>query len=127
MEFFNFNNFFNWSRLLDPAPVGDWKFIWWTVGVCGAAIILAIVRAFWPGDLVLKHRTEAWLWTLGILGLILTFFRWQQIPYFSSRILWSALLIWLLIWGTLIIIYRQVKLPKKILAKKIEERKKKYL
>ncbi len=127
MEFFNFNNFFNWSRIVDPAPTGDWKFMWWVVGICAAAIILGIVRVFLPGDLFLKRRIEGWLWTFGVLGLMLTFFRWQQIPYFSARLLWLALLIWLFIWAILICYYRLVKLPKKILAKKVEERKKKYL
>jgi len=127
MEFFDLNKLFNWSRLADPVPRGDWQFIWWAIGISVGLIILAIVRAFWPGDLILKHKTEAWLWTLGICSLILTFFRWQAIPYFSSRILWLALTLWALIWLLLIIYYRQVKLKQNKLKLKAEQRRKKYL
>ena len=73
MEFFDLNKLFNWSRLVEPIPSGDWQFIWWAIGISVGLIVLAIVRTFWPGDLVLKHKTEAWLWTLGICSLILTF------------------------------------------------------
>lgn len=126
-NFFDFNKFFDWTRLLEPTPSSEWKFIWWAFGLSAGLLFLALVRAFWPGDLDLKHKTENLLVTLGILGLLLTFFRWQQIPYFSARIVWLALAIGGLIWLLLIIYYRQVRLPKKILQLKVAERKKKYL
>lgn len=126
-NFFDLNKFFNWSRLVDPAPKGDWQFLWWAVGFGAGLIVLAIIRAFLAGDRSLKHKTEGMLWIIGLVGLVLTFFRWQQIPYFSARILWLALAIWFIAWIAIIIYYRLVKIPKKILLQKVKERKNKYL
>lgn len=127
MNFFDFNNFFNWSRLVEPIPSGDWRFIWWALAISVGLILLAIVRTLWPGDIVLKHKTEACLWLIGTSGLLLTFFRWQEIPYLAARIFWLILALTSLFWFVLIIYYRQITLPKIKLKLKAEARRKKYL
>jgi len=127
MEFFDLNKLFNWSRLVDPLPDDGWKFLWYAVGICAGLIILAIIRAFIPGDKTLKRKTESMLITVGLIGFLLIFFRYQEIPYFSARLLWLVLVGCALVWIILILYYRQVKLPKIILKQKVEERKKRYI
>lgn len=68
------------------------------------------VRSFPPLGAV-RTRLTRWLFVVGLVGLILIFFRWQGIPYFNSR-LW--LLLWLVIagiWGAEVIRYLLKKYP----------------
>lgn len=126
-EFFDVNKFFDWNRLIEPNPGGEWKFLLSAILVSGIMIALAIIRTILPGDQVIKHKIEKIFATIGSIGLVLTFFRWQNIPYLSARILWLALIVWAIIWLGTILYYRGAILPKKILQLKIQKRKEKYL
>lgn len=126
MVFFNFQKFFNWSRLIDPVPTESWQFLNLGLGIGIGLIVLAIIRMFWPGFKELKSRTVSILLTIGFTSLLLVFFRWQTIPYFSARILWLALLIIAIIWSGFILYFRQVIVPKKILQEKIVKRRNRY-
>ena len=64
---------------------------------------------------------------VGVIGLVLIFFRWQEITYLGSRIL--VVFLWLagLIWLVFILFYRFVTLPKKIKVQEEKNRFEKYL
>src|SRR3990167_5990504 len=119
-EYLDLEKLTSWARWIEPFPVGEWKFIWIALGICLGLIILAIIRKLIPGDQEYKQKIICFLITLSLAGMVLIFFRWQSIPYFSARVVWLGWLIWLVIWGLLIIYYRLVALPKKILKQKIE-------
>ncbi len=62
-----------------------------------------------------------WLLGFGIIGLLLVFFAWQAIPYFSVRILFIILFAAIIFW----LIYRILNISKfKMSLKEFEEVKK---
>ena len=67
------------------------------------------------------------LLTIGILGLFLIFFRWQEIPYLGNRIAFIILFFVTVIWGGYVGWYRLVILPKEIKIKSEKDRFEKYL
>lgn len=65
--------------------------------------------------------------TTAILGVMLIFFRTQEIPYLGSRLMLIVLIIMFVIWGGFILYYRLVTMPKKIKIIKEKEEFEKYI
>lgn len=85
-------------------------------------IMTSSVRKF-PLLAELRSRLTQYLLVSGLVGLVLIFFRWEQISYLGSRI-W--LLIWLLIvtvWGAKVVYYLLKKFPEE---RRLFEMKRQY-
>lgn len=65
--------------------------------------------------------------TTALLGLVLLFFRMQEIPYLASRLMMLSLLLMFVIWGGFIIYYRFRVLPKEFKKTKEKENFERYL
>jgi hypothetical protein len=65
--------------------------------------------------------------TIGLIGPVLVFFRWQSIPYLGSRLVALALWIVALAWLLQIIFYWLFVLPQEVKAKIEKENFEKYL
>ena len=110
---------FNWSYLFSAyAPAG---FSWTLRIVLGVlfvgAIVLAVIamkkikKTVGPNKVVWKKLT-VWGWTIGLIGLLLMFFREVRTLYLGAR-LWLLLLLLLgLVWLIFILIYRVKVLPR---------------
>lgn len=75
----------------------------------------------------LRIRLVRWSFTTGFVGLLLIFFRWQGIPYLSSRFF---LLLWLVIstvWFLTLITYLLKKFPGERTITQSHQLREKYL
>ncbi|MBI4175402.1 hypothetical protein HY523_02165 [Candidatus Berkelbacteria bacterium] len=75
----------------------------------------------------LRIRLVRWSFTTGFVGLLLIFFRWQGIPYLSSRFF---LLLWLVIstvWFLTLITYLLKKFPRERTITQSHQLREKYL
>ncbi|AKM82472.1 MAG: hypothetical protein UT28_C0001G0679 [Berkelbacteria bacterium GW2011_GWE1_39_12] len=93
--------------------------------VFGLMIVIAILLAFFKSKLEkiylkLQNRIFNLLLTLGIIGLFFVLFRYEQIPYFGSRLMILLLLLTFLFWGGWIAFYWIFEIPQE----KLEARKK---
>jgi small-conductance mechanosensitive channel len=75
----------------------------------------------------LRNKLTSLLVTVGIIGLFLTLFAWQLIPYFSMRFLILLLVFVLIIWIISILIYIKREFSRELDKFKRTERYKKYL
>jgi len=75
----------------------------------------------------LRNKLTSLLATVGIIGLFLTLFAWQLIPYFSMRFLILLLVFVLIIWIISILIYIKREFSRELDKFKRTERYKKYL
>jgi len=65
--------------------------------------------------------------TLGILGILISFFRYESIPYVGIRLMMFLLIITAFIWYLIITIYGLTKMPKEVKLRKNQERYAQYL
>lgn len=133
----------DFSRLLDPKFIfnpglsslspGFAKIAYITFGLC---LVLAIVAYLIKREQEKKKNLPlAKLWqklnllflTLGIVGLLLLFFRQQHVYFLSMPFLWYLLLLGIIVWVVFII--RWVKTRMKKIQQEIKEKqeKQKYL
>ena len=63
----------------------------------------------------------------GLIGLMLIFFRWQEISYLGSRLFMIVLLGGFIIWSLYLIFYRVKVIPKAIIRFREKENFNKYL
>ena len=128
------------QKLLDPVyifektPPTDFPFQY-LVFIFGFLIILAVIFWFIYGRpkkrIPIYAKLQSKVFNLfcytGLIGLVLIFFRWQQIAYLGSRFFMLLLLLIFIIWGIYIIYFRLKIVPKEI--KKYQEKKQfeKYL
>lgn len=114
----DFQRLIDIKYLLDPRPTYNFEFTWPLVILFSIALVAGIVlslnllkkRFYWSG------RIGQWLRWLGFIGLVLTFFRYQGIPFLSLRIYFYILALGFLAW--LATIVRSFKL---LTVKQIEE------
>jgi len=102
-----------------PDPQGFYLYIAIIYGlILVLAIILGVISRRNPQSVYKKLRSKTIYLMLfvGLVGLMLTFFRWQAIPYIGSRLmvlaLWIVAIAWLveIIWYWLFILPQQKKL-----------------
>ena len=75
----------------------------------------------------LKARLTNFFLTIGIVGLLISFFRYESIPYIGSRFMILVLITAAILWYLVITIYSVSKMPKEIRIKKSEDRYIQYL
>jgi len=75
----------------------------------------------------LRAKFFNFLLTIGIIGVFVSLFRWESIPYIGSRFVMLLLLIIAIIWYCLIAIYSISKMPKEVRLRKNQERYVQYL
>lgn len=75
----------------------------------------------------LKARLFNFFLTVGILGLVFSFFRYEAIPYIGARIVALLLLLATIIWYMVITVYTIAKMPGEVRVIKNHERYVQYL
>jgi len=75
----------------------------------------------------LRNKMTSLFVSVGIIGLMLSFFGWQSIPFLSSRLLVIILAIIFIIWLISILIYISRNFSQELKKFKQDERYKKYL
>lgn len=110
------------SYWLNPGP-GDLSgpYSYFFVLFFGSFVALKILLRFMGRQYIvglhkaqqrIVYRIETLALTMGILGLVWTFFRFELVPYFSARF-WLALwLVLLIIWGYIIYHHVRFNLPR---------------
>ncbi|MFH1749792.1 MAG: hypothetical protein ABH837_02800 [bacterium] len=132
---FDFTEVFNYNYVFEYIPQWNPKYGWviWAIftGILILGFLFVKVDRFTPKNKLfihhLKNRVLPLTNTVGFTGLILTFFRYQAIPYLSARFLIYCLVLVGLIWTVFILIYFIRKYPQVKLEAKIEYRKNRYL
>ena len=126
-----FSNLGKWwspSDLIATIPPEHWKYEIGYLVMLGVFLALAIALIFMKKVRTsLKDRLYSFLWTNIILGLILFFFRVQQIPLLGMDIWRFIQEIAIVIWIALIVRFYRKVYRKEALIQKVEERKTKYL
>ena len=72
------------------------------------------------------YKIEALLLTMGVLGLIWTFFRYEHVPYFSARIMMVLWVLGLIVWGYYIYYYACYHVPDVLRRESARDQKRKY-
>lgn len=97
----------------------------------GAYIVFIFLAYFTSTSKKMHKQLKAWVFnyflTLGILGVIISFFRSQSIPYFGSRFAMLVIILMSIIWYFAIVFYILFKMPSEIKMAKNEEIYQKYL
>ncbi|PIP50936.1 hypothetical protein COX11_01390 [Candidatus Berkelbacteria bacterium CG23_combo_of_CG06-09_8_20_14_all_41_73] len=75
----------------------------------------------------LKSRLFNFFLTIGILGVLFSFFRYESIPYIGVRFVMLLLLTFTIIWYLAITLYSITKMPKEVRLKKAQEKYLQYL
>lgn len=126
--------FLNPDYIFEKTPPADSSYIYLAI-LFGLMTVLAGVSWFIYGRkkkrLPLYRHLQTKVFNLffytGLSGLVLVFFRWQQITYLGSRFFMLVLVIVTISWAILILMYRLRTFPK--LIKEYEQKQKfdKYL
>jgi len=119
-----------WSPagLFSMTPPAVWTFQWVYVGIIGACVVGGIAMLFAkklrPG---LRERISSFCWNNVVIGVILFFFRYQQIPLLGMD-LWRFIQeIGMVVWLFFIYQYWTLAIPQETLAEQIVAHKNKYL
>jgi len=75
----------------------------------------------------LKSRLFNFFLTIGILGVLFSFLRYESIPYVGARFVMLLLFIFAFIWYLAITLYSMAKMPKEVRLKKAQEKYLQYL
>ena len=75
----------------------------------------------------LKVRLFNFFLTIGILGIVFSFFRYEAMPYIGSRVIILLLLLAAIIWYLIITFYTIAKMPGEVRVIKNHERYVQYL
>jgi len=119
----------NTFYLLDATPSADGLYIYLMV-VFGLLIVVAAILFFIKFEKYyrkLQRKLIILFLTVGLVGFILIFLRYEQIPYLSSRLLILLLLLLFAVWLLLIIYYYFRILPVEIKEILKKENFEKYL
>lgn len=127
----NFSKFLDKSYVFETKPdsSGLYKYllIVFVAFIIGAIVLIIKQRKMEK----IYHKLYAKIISLfmftSIAGFAYMFFRWQEIPYISSRITLIALLLTFIIWLALILLYKYLTLPKEIKEYKQNKIFEKYL
>jgi len=111
-----------------PSPEGLYRYLAILFGlmIIGAIVIVILNRR---KSLTRKVKSGFFslLLTVGIIGLSLIFFRFEEIPYLGSRLMLILLFFIIICWAAFIIWYWLVILPKEIAMIREKEKFQKYL
>lgn len=120
--------FFSSKYLFDPTPTNQSNLYWYLIGFFGFLILVSVAIYFiktW--DLAIRMKQFYCFLTIGILGFIYLFARYESLPWLASRFFLVLILVSLFGWIIGILIW-MMKYNKKLESKKImAERYDKYL
>jgi multisubunit Na+/H+ antiporter MnhG subunit len=118
--------------LFTQVTASDFKSLLPSIILFGGLIILTILsiiifRKTDPVTGKIKGKINTWMTSLGIIGFVIIFFRWQQMGFLAKNFTIELIsLIWF-IWLVFIIIYVLRKFPKEAKLYQERQRIKKYL
>ncbi|MFC1686549.1 hypothetical protein ACFLZS_01310 [Patescibacteria group bacterium] len=134
---FNFNQLLELSFWFErtPGPAGSYftrlSFVFGFLFLAALVIYLFTAKVkrkdFNPVRAKLWRKVYICFFTVSIVGGILIFLRYEQIPFLSLRVLMLVLLIGFLIWLGLILRYYLTTFKEELSEHQEEERKSKYL
>jgi hypothetical protein len=117
------------KELLMVQPPNSWELMWGYVAFLVLSLIVFILMLVPALKLheTLKSRFKLWGITQVIIGALLFFFRFYQIPYLGMD-LWRMILeVTALAWLISIAVYAYKKLPSQLIKEQAEARRNKYL
>lgn len=126
--FQNLLSYFTKDMLFDPAPSASDALIIVYLVCFGLVTLAAIVWFFLKGEIkrILTGYFSIFM-TVGVLGLIYTFVRYERLPNLSTRIVLMALIVGSMIWLVTKSYFTVSELNKLRDLSKIENKYKKYL
>ena len=131
-------NQINFHKLLDtkylsetfPKQTGLYQYLYIVFGlmIAGAVVFYFLKRK--SNNKLTKNlysQIFTWLLTIGLIGPLLLFFRYQQIAYLGSRIMLILLILVFVVWGIFILYIKFIVMPGEIIKQKAKEKYEKYL
>ena len=112
----NLSKLFRADYIFEASPVATGLYLYFLI-VFGIFIVLSLIffillRRKNKIYHKLYKRASIFFLVIGLIGLLLIFFRFEQIPYLSSRLMFLGLAIVFLLWGGWIGFYIIFTLPK---------------
>ena len=134
LSMIDLKNFITPYYLFNPNPSSNFKFLLPLLIFFALMLVVAIIFPIWfrkrkkksPPRINMVGKIQTPLLTFSLIGVLLLFFRWQALPYLSTRILLLTLLISFLVWLFLFLIYLKVGFQKEIKNWHMEREKLKY-
>lgn len=122
----------NRDFLINQAPASDLQSLLPWIAVFGGLIILSvasilILRKVNPIAGKIKAMINTWMMSLGFTGLLVVFFRFQQLSIFSKNIFLAIILAAWFIWLIFIIYWVIFRYPNQMYQFREKERIKKYI
>jgi len=107
---------FRADYIFELNPVATGLYLYFSI-IFGILILLAVVFFFVSRRKnkiyhTLQRRAFIFFTAIGIIGLLLTFFRFEQISYLGSRLMFLVLMVVFVLWGGWIGFYIFFVLPK---------------
>src|SRR3989344_4910329 len=117
----------DWQKLLSPYPQTIFSMLWWSVGIFVALMIVAFVLRLLAKKqkedralkLQLRGTGNGLIWW-GLGGFILTWLRWEAIPWLGTPIILPIYVLLILIW--LLYSWSQFRAHHQQFLQKIKER-----
>ena len=118
--------------LINQAPASDFRSLLPSIAIFGGLIILSVAsillfRKVNPILAKIKGMINSWMMSLGLVGLFIVFFRWQQLSIFSKNIFLAIILTTWFIWLIFIIYWVIFRYPNQMYQFQEKERIKKYI
>lgn len=121
------NNRWSPVGLFDYTPPDLWRFRDLYLFFIAFCLIAALALSFLRIPRSLKEKLSPFFWTNTILGFILFFFRYAQVPLFGMDI-WRFLQeLGIVTWLVMIVRFSRKHLGEESLAEKVEDYRNKYL
>jgi glucan phosphoethanolaminetransferase (alkaline phosphatase superfamily) len=122
----------NRDFLINQTPASDLQSLLPWIAVFGGLVILSvalilILRKVNPIAGKIKSMINTWMMSLGFTGLLVVFFRFQQLSIFSKNIFLAIMLVVWFIWLIFIIYWVIFRYPNQMYQFQEKERIKKYI
>lgn len=128
----NLGKYFDPSYIFETSPTSD-GLSWDLLIIFGAFVLIAMIIFFLFRKLkykaqrqIKRHLFNLFL-TIGLVGILLWFFRVQQIPYIGGRFTFYLLALVFIVWGGWILYFTIFKLKRDIKKEQEKEKFLKYL
>jgi|GEM_PF-6353928 len=110
-------------------PVAAWNYQWWYLAFIVLSLIVALAPLFLKKFIhqTLRNRLINWGWTQVLIGLVLGFSRYYDLPYLGMDALRTLQELSAYIWIIFILKYAFQVLPTQLVKEKAEVRRNKYL
>ena len=122
-------DFFSKDYLLDPNTPGESRLYIPLTVLFGTLVIFSVITKFIRSSDIIKIAERYFIsfLTIGILGFFYLFFRYEELPYLSARIILLLILVSLFVWESINVIWTIKSIPEYKKEKETEARYQKYL